>query len=130
LNGRETEILDRYHDTLEKMGFETDHFGGMEISVRTAPADLYGVSIRDMFLEMLDDLEETGSGKFNGIEERIATMACKAAVKGNHKMSLPEINSLFDQLLTLENPYFCPHGRPTMISFSQYEIDRKFKRIV
>jgi DNA mismatch repair protein MutL len=92
--------------------------------------DLYSGSIRDLFLEMLDNLEDTGYGRSMSIESRIATMACKASVKGNMSMTREEVESLIDQLLVCDNPYFCPHGRPTMISFSKYEIDKKFKRIV
>ena len=127
---REQEILEQYHDIFQQLGFQAESFGGQEISVRTAPVELYGASIRDLFLDTLDALEDTGLEKFPSIEAKIASMACKSAVKGNQKLSQAELSSLLDQLLTLENPYFCPHGRPTMISFSEYEIEKKFKRIV
>lgn len=130
LSAKEQTTLEEYQDKFAALGFETDSFGGNEISVRTAPLDLYGASIKELFLEVLDGIDETGMEKYPSVEAKIASMACKAAVKGNNRLSTPEMESLLDQLLTLENPYFCPHGRPTMISFSQYEIEKKFKRIV
>ena len=130
LTGREMEVYRKYKNKFAEMGFETEEFGGKEISVHGAPMDLYSGSIRDLFLEMLDNLEDTGYGRSMSIESRIATMACKASVKGNMSMTREEVESLIDQLLVCDNPYFCPHGRPTMISFSKYEIDKKFKRIV
>ena len=75
-------------------------------------------------------MESSGLGNFSMIEEKIASMACKTAVKGNHAMSFAEMETLIDELLTLDNPYNCPHGRPTIISMSKYEIEKKFKRIV
>ncbi len=130
LSGREQEILARYQDAFTKLGFELEYFGGNEITVRSAPVELFGSTIKDMFLEVLDELSTTGAGRAKSVEERIATMACKAAVKGNMGMSVPEMETLLDELLTLDNPYFCPHGRPTIISFTKQELEKKFKRIV
>lgn len=130
LSGREQEILDRYRDAFVKLGFELEYFGGNEITVRSAPVELFGSTIKDMFLEVLDELSVAGIGRANSTEDRIATMACKAAVKGNTSMSTQEMEALLDELLTLENPYFCPHGRPTIISFTKQELEKKFKRIV
>lgn len=130
LSGREQEILAQYQDAFEKLGFELEYFGGNEITVRSAPTELFGSTIKDMFLEVLDELSSTGIGRAKSIEERIATMACKAAVKGNMHMTVPEMETLLDELLTLDNPYFCPHGRPTIISFTKQELEKKFKRIV
>ena len=130
LSGREQEILKRHRDAFMKLGFEFEYFGGKEITVRSAPTELFGSTIKSMFLEVLDELSETGTGRAKSIEERIATMACKAAVKGNMRMSEPEMEALLDELLALENPYFCPHGRPTIISFTKQELEKKFKRIV
>ena len=113
------------------MGFEVESFGGNEYALRSVPTDLYGLGEKEMFLEVLDDLiENAGLGNFTRIEEKIASMSCKAAVKGNHSMSFTEMETLMDELLTLDNPYNCPHGRPTIISMSKYEIEKKFKRIV
>ena len=130
LSGREQEILDRYRDSFVKLGFELEYFGGNEITVRSAPVELFGSTIKDMFLEVLDELSVTGTGRAKSAEDRIATMACKAAVKGNMNMSAAETEALLDELLTLDNPYFCPHGRPTIISFTKQELEKKFKRIV
>lgn len=130
LSGREQEILSRYQEAFRGLGFELEYFGGNEITVRSAPVELFGSTMKEMFLEVLDGLSSTGIGKAKSIEDRIATMSCKAAVKGNTAMSVPEIEALLDELLTLENPYFCPHGRPTIISFTRQELEKKFKRIV
>ena len=130
LSGREQEILEYHREAFEKLGFEMEYFGGNEITLRSAPAELFGSTIKELFLEVLDGLSETGTGRVKSAEERIATMACKAAVKGNMRMSMPEIEALLDELLTLDNPYFCPHGRPTVISFTKQELEKKFKRIV
>ena len=93
--------------------------------------DLYGYAEGDYFYEILDELsEEPVKGTPESIRSRIATMACKAAVKGNMRISRQEMEALLDELLTLENPYNCPHGRPTIVSMSKYEIEKKFKRIV
>ncbi len=130
LSGREQEVLERFREAFTKLGFELEYFGGNEITIRSAPTELFGNTIKEMFLEVLDELSVTGVGRARSIEERIATMACKAAVKGNRCMSVPEMETLLDELLTLENPYFCPHGRPTIISFTKQELEKKFKRIV
>ena len=95
------------------------------------PQDLYGCSERELFLAVLDELDQgVNRGSYKVIEEKIASMSCKAAVKGNNRLSYAEAQELIDELLTLENPYNCPHGRPTIITMSQYELDKKFKRIV
>ena len=130
LSGREQEVLERFREAFTKLGFELEYFGGNEITIRSAPTELFGNTIKEMFLEVLDELSVTGVGRARSIEERIATMACKAAVKGNRSMSVSEMETLLDELLTLENPYFCPHGRPTIISFTKQELEKKFKRIV
>lgn len=128
LTGKEQEILDRYQDAFSALGFELEYFGGKEITIRSAPAELFGSTMKEMFLEVLDGLSEGGNSRTKSVEDRIATMACKAAVKGNMAMSVPEMEVLLDELLTLDNPYFCPHGRPTIISFSKREFEKLFKR--
>lgn len=130
LSGREQEVLERFRESFAKLGFELEYFGGSEITIRSAPVELFGSTIKDMFLEVLDELSMTGIGRAKSVEERIATMACKAAVKGNMRMTAQEMETLLDELLTLENPYFCPHGRLTIISFTKQELEKKFKRIV
>lgn len=131
LTGQEKAVLEEYGGTFEALGFETEAFGGSEYALRSVPVDLYGCSEEEMFLEVLDELSEgrTG-GSFKVVEEKIASMSCKAAVKGNTSLSTEEAKALIEELLTLENPYNCPHGRPTMITMSKTELERKFKRIV
>ena len=131
LTGQEESILKEYQGQFEALGFEVEAFGGNEYALRSVPVDLYGCSERDMFLEVLDELSESGNrGSFKVVEEKIASMSCKAAVKGNNRMSRAEAEELIDELLTLENPYNCPHGRPTIISMTKSELEKKFKRIV
>lgn len=131
LTGQEEILLREYWELLEGMGFEMEEFGGREYCLRGVPVDLYGCGEKEMFLEMLDELE-AGISRQNPrvVEERIATMACKAAVKGNTRLSFEEAQRLIDELLTLDNPYNCPHGRPTIITISKNEMEKKFKRIV
>ena len=131
LSGQEETVLKEHLDTFFGLGFEVEAFGGNEYALRSVPADLYGCNEREMFLEVLDGLAEGGSfGNLRVIEEKIASMSCKAAVKGNHLLSVPEAEALIDELLTLDNPYNCPHGRPTIVSMTKYEMERKFKRVV
>jgi DNA mismatch repair protein MutL len=100
-------------------------------AIRGVPLDLFGYNIKDLFEEILTQMAESPvRGVPQIIREKIASMACKAAVKGNNSLSYEEANKLIDELLELDNPYNCPHGRPTIISMSKYEIEKKFKRIV
>lgn len=113
------------------MGFEVEAFGGREFSIRAVPANLFGVAQVELLTELLDDLvEEKKISDAEIILEKVATMSCKAAVKGNMKLSLQEAEALIDELMELDNPYHCPHGRPVIVSMSKYEIEKKFKRIV
>lgn len=113
------------------LGFEIEDFGGREYALRGVPVDLYGQEEKTLFLSVLDEMSEGPLHKdLTVVEEKLATMACKSAVKGNHSFSFAEMEALIDELLTLDNPYNCPHGRPTIISMSKYEIEKKFKRIV
>ena len=130
LTMNEENILKQYMNNLEHIGFEIEHFGGTEYAIRAVPSELYGYSERDLFIDLLDSLfEESGRMQANLIEERIATMACKAAVKGNQSLSFSEADALIDNLLKADNPYNCPHGRPTIISMTKRELEKKFKRI-
>jgi len=129
----EQEVLTKYEEVLIRLGYEFEHFGGNEYSFRAVPADLYGLSEKKLLLEFMDDLSEDVGGNTpssTSIYERVASLSCKAAVKANHSFSFEEATSLIKELLTLENPYHCPHGRPVIISMSQYELEKKFKRIV
>lgn len=131
LNLQEQEKLKRYLEVFVSLGFEIEAFGGNEFSIRAVPQNLYGLTRREMFTEILDHLGDTPSDATSEIlSDRLATMACKAAVKGNTSLSAQEARALIDELLELENPYTCPHGRPTIISMSRYELEKKFKRIV
>ncbi len=131
LSGREESVLKEYEVSFADMGFEIELFGGNEYAIRSVPTELYGCSESRFFIEMLDELAEGApKGTPAVINRRIATMACKAAVKGNMSFSFMEMEALIDELLALEDPYHCPHGRPTIISMSKYELEKKFKRIV
>lgn len=131
LSGQEEAVLKEHMDTFAALGFEIEAFGGSEYALRSVPVDLYGCNEQEMFLEVLDSLlNGTNFGSLRVIEEKIASMSCKAAVKGNNKLSVAEAEALIDELLTLENPYNCPHGRPTIITMTKTEMERKFKRIV
>lgn len=130
---KEQEIINKHSETLTKLGYEIQHFGGNEYAVQGVPADLYGLSDKDLILEFIDNLAEdygNPSLKSLSIIEKIASFSCKAAVKGNHSFSMEEANELIKELLTLDNPYHCPHGRPVIISISKYQFEKKFKRIV
>lgn len=129
---RQEELLFKKHqDYFAGMGFEIEHFGGKEYAVRAVPGNLFSIAKKELLMEMIDGLsEDTSSHNPDLIFEKIASMSCKAAVKGNNRLSPQEANELIDQLLDLENPYACPHGRPTIISMSKYELEKKFKRII
>ena len=131
LSLNEANLINKYMDNFKEIGFEIEAFGGQDFAVRAVPADLYTLDSYDVLMQIIDNLSnENGRMVPDMITEKIASMSCKAAVKGNNKMSTQEANALIDQLLSLENPYNCPHGRPTIISMSHYELDKKFKRIV
>ena len=131
LSMQEEALLKKYMQHFTDLGYEIEHFGGMEYQICAVPGNLYNINKKELFIEILDNLSEL-SGRNNPelILEKIASMSCKAAVKGNMKISRMEMESLIKELLTLDNPYQCPHGRPTIISMSKYEIEKKFKRIV
>lgn len=131
LDAQEAAKLERYREQIETFGYSVEHFGGKEYAVNAVPADFEEVDMKGMFFELLND--SSGPNERDAPElilEKVASMSCKAAVKGGHRLSRPEIEHLLDDLLALENPYHCPHGRPTIISMSKYEIEKKFKRIV
>ena len=131
LSMQEEELLKKYEKQFTELGYEIEHFGGMEYQICAVPGNLYHINKKELFIEILDNLNEvSGHNSPELILEKIASMSCKAAVKGNSRLSAMEMESLIKELLTLENPYQCPHGRPTIISMSKYEIEKKFKRIV
>lgn len=131
LDAREVEMLEKYRSQIERIGYEVEHFGGKEYMISAIPDNLFKVDMKDLFIEMLDDFSNlTGRETPELILEKVASMSCKAAVKGNDELSYAEMDALIEELLTLDNPYNCPHGRPTIISMSRYEIEKKFKRII
>ena len=133
LSAAEEDLFLHYRQYFEKIGFNIENFGGHEYAMRAIPIDLFGcANEKDMFMKILDELShETNLDRTpDVINYKIASMACKASVKGNTKMTREEMEALLDELLTLENPYNCPHGRPTIISMTKYDIDKKFKRVV
>ncbi len=131
LNLQEEALLRANEEYFREFGFEIEPFGGKEYCISAVPSNLYGIAEEELFLDMLDHLAAEGTqDALSLFTSRLATMACKAAVKGNHKMSALEADKLIDELLTLENPYHCPHGRPTIISMTRAELEKKFKRIV
>ncbi len=124
-------LFETYHEAFEKVGFTVESFGGNELAITGIPGNMLNIDQKALFMEILADCNSyKASDSYDMIVERVASMSCKAAVKGNNKLSMLEIKTLIDDLLKLDNPYHCPHGRPTMISFSEYELDKKFKRIV
>ncbi|MEG7531120.1 MAG: DNA mismatch repair protein MutL, partial [Hungatella sp.] len=131
LSSKEEVLLKKHLDYFTEMGFEIEPFGGKEYAVRAVPDNLFRIAKKELLMEMIDGLsDEISSQSPDVIYERVASMSCKAAVKGNHALSVSEANELIDQLLELDNPYACPHGRPTIISMSKYELEKKFKRIL
>ena len=131
LSALEAHTLKEYGEYFAGMGFEIEDFGGNAAAVRAVPCDLYGHCEKDFLQELLDELaEEPPRGTPAVVAEKLASMACKAAVKGNMRLSEREMEALLDQLLKLDNPYHCPHGRPTIITMSRNELEKKFKRIV
>ena len=132
LSMREAEALERFKEQFTKLGFVIEHFGGAEYSICGVPGNLYRLNTRDVLIEMLDELTDGISERATAdvILDKIASMSCKAAVKGSQRLSLPEMEQLMKDLMKLDNPYNCPHGRPTIIAMSKYEIEKKFKRIV
>lgn len=132
LSMREAEVLERFKEQFTKLGFEIEHFGGAEYSICGVPGNLYRLNTRDVLIDMLDELTDGISERATAdvILDKIASMSCKAAVKGSQRLSLPEMEQLMKDLMKLDNPYNCPHGRPTIIAMSKYEIEKKFKRIV
>ncbi len=124
-------LVESYREAFEQLGYRIESFGGNEVAINAVPGNLLNLDPKEFFQEVLADCGSyKASESFDMIVEKVASMSCKAAVKGNNRLSIPEIKTLIDDLLKLDNPYHCPHGRPTMISFSEYELGKKFKRII
>lgn len=131
LDAKEMESLEKFRPQIERIGYVVESFGGREYMISGVPDNLFHMDMKDLFIEMLDDFSNlSGRETPELILEKVASMSCKAAVKGNNRLSYAEAEKLIDELLTLENPYNCPHGRPTIIAMTKYELEKKFKRIV
>lgn len=131
LTAKEEEMLLRYGKEIKTLGYAVENFGGREYMINAVPDNLFSIDVKELFIEMLDDFTNlSGRETPELILEKLASMSCKAAVKGNDALSLAEANALIDELLTLDNPFHCPHGRPTIISMTKYELEKKFKRIL
>lgn len=131
VSANEAQILKDYKVQFEQIGFEIEPFGGKEFAIRAVPGNLYGLNERELFIEMLDDLSDNAAKTApDTVLDKIAVMSCKAAVKGNMKLSYSEAEELLSELMELENPYNCPHGRPVIVSISKKDMEKKFKRIV
>ena len=132
LTMQEEQLLNEHMEVFSKIGFEIEAFGGSSYAVRAVPDNLFSIAKKELFIEMLDQLSEGISSSLapDLIAEKIASMSCKAAVKGNARLSYPEIERLIQDLLKLDNPYHCPHGRPTIIAMTKRELEKKFKRII
>ena len=126
---REEEILKKNMDMFTNLGFEIDSFGGRDYTIGAVPADMYGIADKALFIELIDTIGD-GDKKIEPeiVLEKIASMSCKAAVKGNSKLSALEAEQLIKDLMGLDNPFNCPHGRPTIISLTKSELEKKFKR--
>ena len=131
LSGREETAYQQFKNIFAMMGYEIEDFGGGSYAIRAVPTELFGQTADSLLREILEEImNERISGTPRVIISKVASMSCKAAVKGNSRLSEKEAHALIEELLSLENPYHCPHGRPTMIVMTQHEMDRKFKRIV
>lgn len=131
LSANEEAVLNKYRESFLRVGFEIEHFGSNEYSIREIPTELFGLTAEEYFHDLLDELmNDKQSDNIDAVDHRIATMACKSAVKGNDRLSFDEAQALIDELMSLDNPYNCPHGRPTIVSFSKQEVEKMFKRIV
>ena len=132
LSMQEAELLKLYMDQFTRIGFEIEEFGQDSYAVRAVPDNLFSIAKKELLMEMIDSLSDeiNRNAPSNLIDEKIASMSCKAAVKGNMRLSATEVDTLITELLSLDNPYHCPHGRPTIIAMSRRELEKKFKRIV
>lgn len=131
LTRAEQDILERFADVFAELGYVISPFGGNEFAIEGVPGNLFSFDVKTFFMELLASCDSLkGNDGHDMILEKIASMSCKAAIKGNNHLSRPEIETLLEELLSLENPYHCPHGRPTIIAMTKYELEKKFKRIV
>ena len=131
LNAQEEEVVNNNLEEISKLGYIVEHFGGKEYSIRAVPCELYGANEEEAFREIVGYFIDNKSDKMpSSFYSKCASLGCKAAVKGNTKLNVQEVEALFDDLIKLDNPYHCPHGRPTIITITKYELEKKFKRII
>lgn len=131
LSAAEIEFLHENMEMFEALGYQIENFGGREFKLNAVPDNLFGLDGRELFIDFIADASSSAKKvTIDTFIHKLSTMACKAAIKGNTEISFKEADALIDQLLKLENPYTCPHGRPTVISMTEAEIEKKFKRIV
>ena len=132
LTMQEKELFETYMERFIRIGFEFEEFGQDSYAVRAVPDNLFSIAKKELLLEMLDSLSDeiSRNAASDLVDEKVASLSCKAAVKGSMRLSAAEMDALIGELLTLENPYHCPHGRPTIIAMSKRELEKKFKRIV
>lgn len=131
LSAAEIEFLHENMEMFEALGYQIENFGGREFKLNAVPDNLFGLDGRELFIDFIADASSSAKKvTIDTFIHKLSTMACKAAIKGNTEISFKEADALIDQLLKLENPYTCPHGRPTVISMTESEIEKKFKRIV
>jgi DNA mismatch repair protein MutL len=131
LSAAEIEFLHENMEMFEALGYQIENFGGREFKLNAVPDNLFGLDGRELFIDFISDASSSAKKvTIDTFIHKLSTMACKAAIKGNTEISFKEADALIDQLLKLENPYTCPHGRPTVISMTEAEIEKKFKRIV
>jgi DNA mismatch repair protein MutL len=131
LSSKEEEALKRHMDVFTSLGYEIENFGGREYALKGVPGNLFSIDPKALFTDIISNADNWANEKTSQLVlEKVASMSCKAAIKGNMKISAQEMEALFDEMMTLDEPYHCPHGRPTIISFSRTDLDKKFKRIV
>ena len=132
LSGRQEETVERYREAFSSLGYELERFEGSDYALRAVPSGFMKLNDRELFIGLLDELAGTAgeTSDVSLIHDRLAEMSCKAAVKGGRRLSLMEAEELLGRLLSLENPYNCPHGRPTMVEFTERDLEKFFKRIV
>ena len=129
LSGSQSQIVEEIEEHLHKLGFEIEPFGGNEYVIKAVPTELFGISEKDLLFDIIDQYSLEGKKTTpDTVLVKLATMACKAAIKGNMNISLLEAKALIEELMSLDNPYNCPHGRPTMIFMSKSDVEKKFKR--
>lgn len=130
LSAKEEEFLNDNINMFDELGYKIEHFGGKEYALKGIPDNIYGIDAKALFVDMIGECVNANVKKSELILDKIASMSCKAAVKGNDRLSTLESESLINELLTLDNPFHCPHGRPTIIKMTKQELEKKFRRIV